>query len=280
MHSKSLPICLSLHVLLLEFQLEYSSQKAHFLVCLIIIIPLALLLKECLPGRKTSMAEKGLTPPSHIRAGVGGASRARYLSQLSTHHQVHSLPARMEDDIILTDDIVLCERDGPNSLPHIPIPLPNTPSPSATATNQHPASIFATTVSTGIGGASPNNNSGGGGGGGGGEPNAGASGSRSLGVEVCRAPGCSMQKMCLWHKFVLGYPQYVIWEAATKTVVLDKNNSASFGFKYKVKKYVSVVSLLRSVSCRALEGKERGAVHRLLFVHLRQKVDRWGIRGV
>lgn len=155
----------------------------------------------------------------------------------------------MEDDIILTDDIVLCERDGPNSLPHIPIPLPNTPSPSATATNQHPASIFATTVSTGIGSASSNSGSGGGG-----EPNAGAAGSRSLGVEVCRAPGCSMQKMCLWHRFVLGYPQYVIWEAATKTVVLDKNDSASFGFKYKVKKYVSV-SLLWSIACCVLEGK-------------------------
>ena len=207
-----------------------------------------------------------------VRAGVGGASRARYLSQLSTHSQVHSLPARMEDDIILTDDIVLCERDGPNSLPHIPLPLPNTPSPSATATNQHPASVFATTVSTGIGGASPSS-------GGGGEPNAGAAGSRSLGVEVCRAPGCSMQKMCLWHKFVLGYPQYVVWEAATKTVVLDKRHSASFGFKYKVKKYVSVARL-RSVACHALGGKARGAVHGLFFVHLQEKVERWGIRGV
>ena len=29
-HNKSLPICLPRHVLLLEFQLEYSSQKAYF----------------------------------------------------------------------------------------------------------------------------------------------------------------------------------------------------------------------------------------------------------
>ena len=138
----------------------------------------------------------------------------------------------MEDDIILTDDIVLCERDGPNSLPNVQIPLPNTPSPSPN-TNQHTTNIFATTVSTGIGGASAVDR----------EPNVGGAGYQSLGVEVCRAPGCSMQKMCLWHKFVLTYPQYVIWEASTKTVVLEKNNSTSFGFKYKVKKYVSVSPL-------------------------------------
>ena len=57
--------CLDLRDLLLEFQLEYGSQKAHFLVSLIIIMPVALLLKECLPGRKTSTAVKGLISCTH-----------------------------------------------------------------------------------------------------------------------------------------------------------------------------------------------------------------------
>lgn len=61
---------------------------------------------------------------------------------------------------------------------------------------------------------------------------------RSLGVEICRSTSCDL-RTCLWHKFVISYPQYVIWDPSTKTVVLEKNGNATFGFKYKVKKHVS-----------------------------------------
>lgn len=62
----------------------------------------------------------------------------------------------------------------------------------------------------------------------------------SLGVEVCSLPSCNIQT-CLWHKFVLGFPQYVIWDPFTKTFELNKNGSTSFGFKFKVKKHVSYI---------------------------------------
>nr|KAG5701903.1 hypothetical protein BaRGS_014968 [Batillaria attramentaria] len=52
---------------------------------------------------------------------------------------------------------------------------------------------------------------------------------------------------CLWHNFVLSNPQYIIWDPSTKTVVLDRNGSASFGFKYKVKKHKQSTSPASSV---------------------------------
>ncbi|KAK7102422.1 uncharacterized protein [Littorina saxatilis] len=165
------------------------------------------------PGVTTPHSPRCMDPRN--KDGDGGGKKgspARYLSHLNPHSNghIHSLPTRMEDDIILTDDIVLSEADGPHSLPPVLTPLPNTPC-------AHASSFFTNTVSTGIGGCS------------------GTASFKSLGVEVCRAPGCSLQKMCLWHKFVLTYPQYVVWDPFTKTVTLDKKDSVSFGFKYKVK---------------------------------------------
>ncbi|KAL8602589.1 hypothetical protein ACOMHN_063046 [Nucella lapillus] len=157
---------------------------------------------------------------------------------LNPQPQYHSLPDRMEDDIILPDDIILCEADTPSSLPPVLTRLPNTPTPSSSASfssslhSQYPGAAFVNTVSTGIGGESVVGSS-------------SASSQqqqqqqRSLGVEVCRAPGCNTQRLCLWHRFVMMHPQFVIWEPFTKTVVLEKHHGkqASFGFKYKVKKH-------------------------------------------
>lgn len=154
----------------------------------------------------------GLPTEASVAAEIGGAVRGKFLPHLTT--TAHSLPVTMEDEIIL-QDILLCEANTTYSLPPVLSPHPT-----------HRAAFLTTTGIGGIGSVAE-----------GGQSAAGVpSNANSLGVEVCRAPGCQLQN-CLWHKFVLSNPQYIIWDPATKTVVLDKNGSATFGFKYKVKKH-------------------------------------------
>jgi hypothetical protein len=116
----------------------------------------------------------------------------------SSQRKCQSLPLNMEDPDVRPDDIVLCEAEGPFSLPPVLTPLPNTPTPTPSVDRPHFAYFFSSTMSTGIGGMPA-----GGGAFGGDLPVGGANGGRqSLGVEVCRQPGCSAQKMCLWHRYV------------------------------------------------------------------------------
>ncbi|XP_076468623.1 uncharacterized protein LOC143299365 isoform X2 [Babylonia areolata] len=177
--------------------------------------------RECLTGHPS--------PPSASPVHSPHLSNFLHQHHHHHHHTHHSLPDRMDGDIVLPDDIVLCEADGPTSLPPVLTPLPNTPTP--TLNSQVSSGAFVTKVSTGIGGASAM------GGGGSGESPSSGGPQQSLGVEVCRAPDCGAQRVCLWHKCVLSCPQYVVWEAFTKTVVLEKGGHTTFGFKYKVKKY-------------------------------------------
>lgn len=160
----------------------------------------------------------GLPTEAYVAVEIGGAVRGRFLPHLTT--TAHSLPITMEDEIILQ----LCEAGTTHSLP--PVLSPHPIAPPIPILSTHRAAFLTTTGIGGIGSVAE-----------GGESAAGVpSNANSLGVEVCRAPGCQLQN-CLWHKFVLSNPQYIIWDPATKTVVLDKNGSATFGFKYKVKKH-------------------------------------------
>ncbi|XP_041348493.1 uncharacterized protein LOC121368043 [Gigantopelta aegis] len=58
-----------------------------------------------------------------------------------------------------------------------------------------------------------------------------------LDIPVCRTQLCQVQH-CLWHMAVLKFPQHVIWDPGTKTVMLEKNPQTAYGFHYKIKIHV------------------------------------------